>query len=71
MDGPWQPGAWGGGGVSTPGQVCMAAFVCVCVSVRVFVYLGVFVTLTPFCPRWPREGRLMEGKKRDIRTHAL
>lgn len=35
----------------------------VCVSVRAFVYLCVFVTLTPFCPRWPREGTLMEGEK--------
>lgn len=48
-----------GRGSPEPGGVaCQHLGKCV-----VFVYLCVFVTLTPFCPRWPREGTLMEGKK--------
>lgn len=60
----------GGGGVSTPGQVCMAAFVCVCECASVCVSVRVCHTDTILSTLAER-GDTNGGEKRDIRTHAL
>lgn len=64
MDGLWQPGAWGEVAPKHLGECArLRLYVCVCErgGVCVSVCVCVFVTLTPFCPRKPRERTLMGG----------